>query len=280
LTTQPWRLLLSNPWTRRHQWDQLWSLPGDLNSKFELVLQCCKVCSLTLDKWSKAVVHKHVSWAQEKANEDPTFVSKIITGDESSIYGYEPETKQQSLQWKSPQSPKAKKARQVWRWTNSMYTVFLFLTWRGLFNVNLFLLTLWSTQTFTGIWYTWEKMCNKKDRNFGATTTGSFIMMCPPTSLKTTEFVTNNNMVIVPRPPYSPDLAPRDCTFFPKLKIKPKGWHFETVSNIQRESQAELDSIKKNYVHSAFEAWEKWWDRGIHCQGDYFEGDGSQNWVS
>jgi ACT domain-containing protein len=28
------------------------------------------------------------------------------------------------------------------------------------------------------------------------------------TSLKTTEFVINNNMVIVPHPPYSPDLAP------------------------------------------------------------------------
>jgi histone-lysine N-methyltransferase SETMAR len=27
-------------------------------------------------------------------------------------------------------------------------------------------------------------------------------------SLKTTEFVTNSNMVIVPHPPYSPDLAP------------------------------------------------------------------------
>jgi hypothetical protein len=28
------------------------------------------------------------------------------------------------------------------------------------------------------------------------------------TFLKTTEFVTNNNMVIVPHPPYSPDLTP------------------------------------------------------------------------
>jgi hypothetical protein len=28
----------------------------------------------------------------------------------------------------------------------------------------------------------WEKMCNERDWNFGATTTGSFIMkMCPPT---------------------------------------------------------------------------------------------------
>jgi hypothetical protein len=47
-----------------------------------------------------------------------------------------------------------------------------------------------------------ERKCAvKKDLNFGATTTGSFIMtMHPHTSLKTTEFVINNNMVIVPHP--------------------------------------------------------------------------------
>jgi hypothetical protein len=33
-----------------------------------------------------------------------------------------------------------------------------------------------------------------------------------------------------------------------------KGQHFETVSDIQKELQAVLDSIKENYVISAFEA--------------------------
>jgi hypothetical protein len=32
---------------------------------------------------------------------------------------------------------------------------------------------------------------------------------------------------------------------------------FETVCDIQRESQAVLDSIKENYFHGAFEAWKK-----------------------
>jgi hypothetical protein len=48
---------------------------------------------------------------REKAKEDPTFISRIITGDGSWIYGYAPETKQQSSQWKGPQSPRATKAR-------------------------------------------------------------------------------------------------------------------------------------------------------------------------
>jgi hypothetical protein len=68
-------------------------------------------------------------------------------------------------------------------------------------------------------------------------------------------------MVIILQPSYSPDLAPCDFALFAKLKLKLKGWHFETVSNIQRESQAVLNSIKENDFHGAFEAWKKRWDR-------------------
>jgi hypothetical protein len=64
-------------------------------------------------------------------------------------------------------------------------------------------------------------------------------------------------MVIVPHPPYSPDLAPCDFALFPKLKMKLKGRRFETVSDIHRESQAVLDSIKVNDLHGASEVWEK-----------------------
>jgi hypothetical protein len=61
----------------------------------------------------------------ENANEDPTFISRIIMGDESWSYGYDPETMQQSSQWKSPQSPTATNARQVQSSTKSMLIVFL-----------------------------------------------------------------------------------------------------------------------------------------------------------
>jgi len=37
----------------------------------------------------------------------------VITGDETWVYAYDPETKTQYSQWKSPGSPRPKKARQV-----------------------------------------------------------------------------------------------------------------------------------------------------------------------
>jgi hypothetical protein len=52
-----------------------------------------------------------------------------------------------------------------------------------LFTSNLFLLMLLLTLTFTVMfWHAWEKICDEKFRNFGATTTGSFVTTtCLPT---------------------------------------------------------------------------------------------------
>jgi hypothetical protein len=60
-------------------------------------------------------------------------------------------------------------------------------------------------------------------------------------------------MVIVLHPPYSLDLAPCDFALLSKLEIKLKRLHFETVSDIQRESQVVLDSMKENGFHGDFE---------------------------
>jgi len=69
------------------------------------------------------------------ALDDPSFMSRVINGDESWVYGYDPETKQQSLQWKSPGFPRTKKARQSRSTTKSMLIVFFDI--RGTVTMNL-----------------------------------------------------------------------------------------------------------------------------------------------
>jgi len=56
--------------------------------------------------------------------DDSSFMSRIITGDKSWVFGYDPETKQQSSQWKSPESLRPKKARQSRTALKSMLIVF------------------------------------------------------------------------------------------------------------------------------------------------------------
>ncbi len=49
----------------------------------------------------------------QTANDNPEYLYTVITGDESWVYGYFPETKAQSSHWKHPSPPRPKKAQQV-----------------------------------------------------------------------------------------------------------------------------------------------------------------------
>jgi transposase len=51
----------------------------------------------------------------------------------------------------------------------------------------------------------------------------------PHTSLLIREFLAKQETIVVPQPPYSPDLAPADFFLFPKLKSTLKGRRFQTV---------------------------------------------------
>jgi hypothetical protein len=161
------------------------------------------------------------------------------------------------LKWKSPQAPRAKKVRQVQNSTTSVLIVFS--TWRGLFTVNLFLLILWSTLTFTvTFWNTWEKMCDENNRNFGTTTTGSFIttMHLPTSTWKPQSLWLITTWLSFPT-------IPTHWTYAPVISLCFLNWKWDwrddilKLSDIQRELQAVPDCIKENDFHSSFEAWKK-----------------------
>jgi len=42
---------------------------------------------------------------RDRAQNDPNFMSSVITGDECWVYGYDPQTKQMSSQWSTSSSP-------------------------------------------------------------------------------------------------------------------------------------------------------------------------------
>ncbi|KDR24018.1 hypothetical protein L798_08750, partial [Zootermopsis nevadensis] len=65
-----------------------------------------------------------------------------------------------------------------------------------------------------------------------------------------------------------------DFFLFPKMKFQLKGIRFETIEEIQAESQMVLDRLTKKDFQGCFQAWQRRWDRCVHSQGNYFEGDG------
>ena len=66
----------------------------------------------------------------DRLEREPEFYSRVITGDESWILEYDPETKHQSREWHTANSPRPKKARMS-KSKIKWFIFFLFLTVRG-----------------------------------------------------------------------------------------------------------------------------------------------------
>jgi hypothetical protein len=81
-------------------------------------------------------------------------------------------------------------------------------------------------------------------------------------------------MAVIPHSPYSPDFAPCDFFVFPKKKLKLKGRRFNTIGEIQAESQRVLDTVTEKGFQESLKKWRRRWDRCLHAGGNYFEGDG------
>jgi hypothetical protein len=72
------------------------------------------------------------------------------------------------------------------------------------------------------------------------------------TSLLVWQFFTSTKTTVIPHPPYSPDLAPCDFFLFPKMKLKLKGLGFESIEEIQAESQDVMKMLTKNDFQRCF----------------------------
>ena len=92
------------------------------------------------------------------------------------------------------------------------------------------------------------------------------------TSLLVRKFLTKNNTLMMPQPPYSPDLALCDFFLFPKLKRPMKGRRYATIEEIKTASKEELNKITKNNFLKCFEDWKKRWHKCIISDGDYLKG--------
>ncbi|UYV63726.1 hypothetical protein LAZ67_2005445, partial [Cordylochernes scorpioides] len=210
----------------------------------------------------------------DSVRDDPNFLQNIITGDEAWVYGYDVEAKAQSSQWKLPHEPRPKKARQVRSNVKVLLTVFF--DCRGVVHHEF----LPQGRTVNKEYYL-QVMRNLREA----------IRQKPPdlwknknwllhhdnapahTSLLLRDFLAKNNTLMMPQPPYSPDLAPCDFFLFPKLKRPMTGRRYATLDEIKTASKEELKKILKNDFLKCFEDRKNRWHKCIISHGDYFEGD-------
>jgi len=91
------------------------------------------------------------------------------------------------------------------------------------------------------------------------------------TSLVVRQFLTSKKHYSdSPHPnPYSPDHAPCDFFLIPKKKLRLKERHFDTTDEIHTETQEVIDTLIFENFHGCTKSWETRSDRCIHALGDY-----------
>jgi len=67
------------------------------------------------------------------------------------------------------------------------------------------------------------------------------------TSLLVRDLLAKINTLMMPQPPYSPDLAPCEFFLLPELKRPMKGRRYATLDEIKTASKEELNKIKKRF---------------------------------
>ena len=204
----------------------------------------------------------------------PDLLSRVVTGDESWIFEYDPLTKRQSLKWKSASSPRPKKARLFKSKIKVMLIVF--------FDVHgiVYLEFLPQGQTinqnvYKDILRRLMRLVKEKRRELWETKSWLLHHDNAPAhnALSIRQFLAENNIAVLEQPPYSPDLAPCDFFLFPKLKGVIKGTRFQDSKAITTAVTKELRAIPMESFQKCIEAWQQRLEKCIRAQGDYFEGD-------
>lgn len=203
--------------------------------------------------------------------EDPDFLSRVVTMDETWVHFYDPETKQQSMEWKHRGSPRPKK----FRVQKSAGKVLASVFWdtRGIIMIDY----LEKGQTITGDYYSKLLITLKekiKERRRGMLAKGVLFLQDNAPVHKShiaMNSIRDLGFELLDHPPYSPDLAPSDYYLFPRLKKTLKGHKFLCNEEIIEAVEGWFAEQEETFFLKGLEALQDRCKKCINLRGDYVE---------
>jgi histone-lysine N-methyltransferase SETMAR len=182
-----------------------------------------------------------------------------------------PETKQQSRQWKHPESPKPRKFKQTLSAGKVMASVFWdrkglllceFMPAGTTINANRYCETLKNLHSAI------------QNKRRGMLTKGVRFHQDnarPHIARVTTDLINKFGWDTVTHPPYSPDIAPSDYHLFPELKKHLGGTNFRTGEELKEEVLSYLRGAAGEFCDSGIKKMVHRMQKCIDLNGDYVE---------
>ena len=199
------------------------------------------------------------------------FLSRYVTVDETWIRHFDPESKQQSMQWLQPGEPPPKKFKIGPSRGKVMATVF----WdaKGILLCDY----LVDQKTITGEYY--ANLIRKlrvaiREKRRGMLRRSVLLHQDNAPVHKSRiamNAIATAGFEILIHPPYSPDMAPSDYHLFPKLKSYLRGRQFSCDSEAISSTNAWFEAQSEEMFKSGVLLLEKRCQKCINVDGDYIE---------
>lgn len=205
-------------------------------------------------------------------NNAESFMQRIITGDETWLYAFDPEPKMQAREWRRKGTSPPVRAKDE-RSVGEKVMAVVFYDPFGLVYVEY----LNHGETVTGQRYV-QVLHNLADAirvnrpTKGATSVLFHHDNAPAhRSLVCRQALTSLGFEILRHAPYSPDLSPCDFHLFPAIKKNMKGRKFESLNEVKSVFENEIHAKPEGFFRNGFENWRHRASRCIDKDGDYVE---------
>ena len=204
---------------------------------------------------------------------DPNyFLSRLVTMDKTWLYHYDPETKQQSMEWRHSGSTRPKKFR-VQKSAGKVLVSIFFGIKTASSSFLIFQRAKLSTRSITHLcWCNWRAFWRKNAagrslRGFCSCTTIPRLAR----HLQPRKKMAHRGFQCLDHPPYFPDLAPSDYDLFPGLKKQLKGRHFSSDTEVIVAAETWLDRQPSEFFLSVLQKLEQLAKQCIGLRGEYVE---------
>ncbi|KFD56277.1 hypothetical protein M513_02732 [Trichuris suis] len=202
-------------------------------------------------------------------NSEEDFLRRIVTGDEVWLCHYDPESEQQSRQWKHVNSPRAKRARLEPRLGKILATIF----WdtEGILLIDY----MEDGGTITGKYYAnllLQLREEIKEKRRGKLSRKVLLLHdnAPAHRAKVAlAAIQQCGFGQIDHPPYSPDLAPSDYFLFGNLKQHLRGTVFSDDNELKSAVQDYLNSRDKNFFFNGLMNLKSRCEKCIEVEGQY-----------